>query len=33
MKRILEFLGDLAFSLYWTVVAVACIGDEDNDQE
>jgi len=33
MKRILEFLGDLAVSVYWTVFAIACIGDEDNDQE
>lgn len=32
MKRILEFLGDLAFSLYWTVVSVACIGDEGDEE-
>lgn len=32
MKRIIEFMGDLAFSLYWTVVAVACIGDEGDEE-
>lgn len=32
MKRVLEFLGDLAFSLCWTLVAVACIGDEGNEE-
>lgn len=32
MRRILEFLGDLAFSLYWTIVSVACIGDEGDEE-
>ena len=32
MKRIIEFMGDLAFSLYWTVFALACIGDEGDEE-